>query len=60
LFTQEDLTRIRIDSVANTAITRRVSTWGLAFLGRQGDGKPAKWTALAMFIAGSLMDLVWG
>ena len=37
-----------------------LSSWGLFLLGRQATGDPVKWTALTLFIAGSILDLVWG
>jgi hypothetical protein len=58
--TQEDRVRIRIDSLVNVALARRLSSFGLALLGRRGDGEPVKWLALILFIAGSLLDLIFG
>lgn len=58
--TQEDRMRIRIDFYLNIAVARRLSSWGLALLGRRGNGEPVKWTALILFIIGSLLDLIWG
>jgi hypothetical protein len=58
--TQEDRVRIRIDSLVNVALARRLSSFGLTLLGRRGDGEPVKWLALSLFIAGSLLDLIFG
>ena len=58
--TQEDRVRIRIDSLVNVALARRLSSFGLTLLGRRGDGEPVKWLALSLFIAGSLLDLILG
>ena len=58
--TQEDRVRIRIDSLVNVALARRLSSFGLTLLGRKGDGEPVKWIALILFIAGSLLDLIFG
>jgi hypothetical protein len=58
--TQEYRVRIRLDSLVNVALARRLSSFGLTLLGRRGDGEPVKWLALILFIAGSLLDLIFG
>ncbi|MFI7147336.1 hypothetical protein ACIBO2_20665 [Nonomuraea sp. NPDC050022] len=54
--------QVRIDAHLRltVAAVRVLSSWGLFLLGRQATGDPVKWTALILFIAGSILDLVWG
>ncbi|MEV6150582.1 hypothetical protein AB0L53_09600 [Nonomuraea sp. NPDC052129] len=54
--------RARIDAHLRltVAAVRVLSSWGLFLLGRQATGDPVKWAALILFIAGSILDFVWG
>ncbi|MFI6789517.1 hypothetical protein ACIBG4_19550 [Nonomuraea sp. NPDC050383] len=54
--------RVRINTHVRVTVAavRVLSSWGLFLLGRQATGDPVKWAALVLFIAGSILDLVWG
>ncbi|WP_433513627.1 hypothetical protein ACQP2T_60410 [Nonomuraea sp. CA-143628] len=52
--------RINTHLRLTVAAVQVLSSWGLFLLGRQATGDPVKWAALILFIAGSVLDLVWG
>ncbi len=52
--------RIRVGLSLTVVPVRALASWGLTLLGPRASGNPVKWTALILFIVGSLFDLIWG
>lgn len=52
--------RVNLNLRLTVTPIRALSSCGLILLGKQVNGNPIKWIALAFFVAGSLFDLIWG